>query len=254
LERFSFIFLVAGLFFFVLAFVVSGWFPMIPVQDLETRTLEQLSQQQPLEFLELKEQYPEAYDKAFPGMNDQEAFSAALKFGHKIYVAEACWHCHSQQIRPWGNDEARYGPKSFPEEYQNVLNMPPLWGTRRIGPDLIRLGGRQSNDWHVAHFYHPRDVAPFSVMPDYPWFYEEDGLTPNAAGLSIISYVQWLGSWIPSIDENINTLGTIERIYPAPAIERPLPEGGPADTGAAEEDIWGEEGSEESGDDDFWTE
>ena len=253
MERFSFIFLVAGLFFFVLAFVVSGWLPMLSVQDLETRTLEQLSEQQPLEFLELKEQYPEAFEKAFPGMNDQEAFAAALKLGHKTYVGEACWHCHSQQIRPWGNDEARYGPKSFPEEYQNVLNMPPLWGTRRIGPDLIRRGGRQSNDWHVAHFYHPQDVSPLSVMPDYPWFYEEDGLTPNAAGLSIIAYVQWLGSWIPSIDENINSLGTIERTYPAPAIERSLPEGDAADAEAAEEDLWGEE-SEESGEDDFWDE
>jgi hypothetical protein len=131
--------------------------------------------------------------------------------------------------------------------------MPPLWGTRRIGPDLIRRGGRQSNDWHVAHFYHPPDVAPLSVMPDYPWFYEEDGLTPNAAGLSIIAYVQWLGSWIPSMDENINTLGMIERSYPAPAIERALPEGGPADAEAAEEDVWGEE-SEEFGEDDFWDE
>jgi len=252
LERFSFVFLVAGLFFFALAFVVSGWFPMIPVQDLETRTLDELSQQQPLEFLELREQYPEAFEKAFPGMSDQEAFAAALKLGHKTYVGEACWHCHSQQIRPWGNDEARYGPKSFPEEYQNALNMPPLWGTRRIGPDLIRRGGRQSNDWHVAHFYHPPDVAPLSVMPDYPWFYEEDGLTPNATGLSIIAYVQWLGSWIPRMDENINTLGMIERSYPAPAIERPTPEGGPAgaDAEAAEEDVWGEE----SGDDEFWDE
>jgi hypothetical protein len=254
LERFSFVFLVAGLFFFALAFVVSGWFPMIPVQDLETRTLDQLSQQQPLEFLELREQYPEAFDKAFPGMSDQEAFAAALTLGHKAYVGEACWHCHSQQIRPWGNDEARYGPKSFPEEYQNVLNMPPLWGTRRIGPDLIRRGGRHSNDWHVAHFYHPPDVAPLSVMPDYPWFYEDDGITPNATGLSIITYVQWLGSWMPRMDENINTLGMIERSYPAPSIERPVP-GGPADVEgeAAEEDIWGEE-SAESGEDDFWDE
>jgi cbb3-type cytochrome c oxidase subunit II len=252
LERFSFVFLVAGLFFFALAFVVSGWFPMIPVQDLETRTLGELSQQQPLEFLELREQYPEAFEKAFPGMNDEEAFAAALARGHKAYVAEACWHCHSQQVRPWGNDEARYGPKSFPEEYQNVLNMPPLWGTRRIGPDLIRRGGRQSNDWHVAHFYHPPDVAPLSVMPDYPWFYEEDGLTPNATGLSLITYVQWLGSWIPRVDENINTLGMIERVYPAPEIERPAAEDAYEEE-AAEEDIWGEE-SEGSAEEDFWEE
>jgi hypothetical protein len=243
LERFSFIFLVAGLFFFVLAFVVSGWLPMLSVQDLETRTLEQLSEQQPLEFLELREQYPEAFEKAFPGMNDQEAFAAALKLGHKTYVGEACWHCHSQQIRPWGNDEARYGPKSFPEEYQNALNMPPLWGTRRIGPDLIRRGGRQSNDWHVAHFYHPPDVAPLSVMPDYPWFYEEDGLTPNAAGLSIIAYVQWLGSWEPGYVEDVQGLQLIERSYPEPDVQPPRAEPGEGEPEEADEedDFWGEE-------------
>ncbi len=86
----------------------------------------------------LSEQYPDAYAKAFPGMSQTEAFAEALRTGHRTYIGEACWHCHSQQVRPWGNDEARYGPKSFPEEYHNELNMPPLWGTRRIGPDLVR--------------------------------------------------------------------------------------------------------------------
>ena len=79
MERFSFVFLVAGLVFFGLAFVVSAWFPMLPVQDLEVRTLEQMAQQQPLEFLELQEQYPEAYAAAFGGMSDAEAFAEALR-------------------------------------------------------------------------------------------------------------------------------------------------------------------------------
>jgi hypothetical protein len=245
LERFSFIFLVAGLFFFALAFVVSGWFPMLPVRDLEVRTVEQLSQQQPLEFLELREQYPEAYERAFSGMSDAEAFAEALRVGHKTYVGEACWHCHSQQIRPWGGDEARYGPRSYPEEYANALNMPPLWGTRRIGPDLIRRGGKQSNDWHVAHFYHPPDVNPLSPMPSYPWFLEDDGLTPNKTGLSIIAYVQWLGSWEPRLSENVHELGIIERSYPPPNVERPQQEGEPEsaepEDDAEEEDFWGEE-------------
>ena len=139
--------------------------------------------------------------------------------GRKTYVGEGCWHCHSQQIRPWGNDEARYGAKSaYPEEYHNELNMPPLWGTRRIGPDLIRRGGMQSNDWHVAHFYRPPDVNPTSVMPDYPWFFEPDGVTPNKTGLSIIAYVQWLGSWQPTRSETIHQLPVIERGYPQPNI------------------------------------
>jgi hypothetical protein len=226
LERSSFIFLVAGLGFFVLAFVASGWIPMLPVQNLEVRTVEQLAAQPPREFFELRSQYPEAFEKAFGGMSDQQAFAEALRTGHKTYVAEACWHCHSQQVRPWGNDEARYGRKSFPEEYHNELNMPPLWGTRRIGPDLIRRGGKQSNDWHVAHFYHPPDVNPVSVMPSYRWFYEDDGLTPNKTGLSIIAYVQWLGSWVPSLDETVYDVEQIEAAYPPSGIAMPTP---PAD-------------------------
>jgi len=242
-ERFSFIFLVAGLLFFAFAFVVSAWFPMIPVADLEIRTIEQLASQQPVEFLELQEQYPEAYEAAFGGKNDAEAFAEALRIGHRSYIAEACWHCHSQQIRPWGNDEARYGRKSYPEEYHNRLNMPPLWGTRRIGPDLIRRGGKQSNDWHVAHFYHPPDVNSVSVMPSYPWFYEDDGLTPNKTGLSMIAYVQWLGSWEPGLGQTIYDVGPIESVYPPPAIERPVAPAPPPgeEPEEEEEDFWGEE-------------
>jgi hypothetical protein len=243
LERFSFVFLVAGLFFFALAFVVSGWFPMLPVRGLEVRSVEQMAQQPPLEFFELREQYPEAFQKAFGEQPDAEAFAEALRTGHKSYVGEACWHCHSQQVRPWGNDEARYGRKSYPEEYHNALNMPPLWGTRRIGPDLIRRGGRQSNDWHVAHFWNPPDVNRLSVMPAYPWFYEEDGKTPNKTGLSIIAYVQWLGSWEPNIRETVYEIPTIEVGYPSPQIDLP-PELQPVEKEAAEEEE----------EDDFWEE
>ena len=243
MERFSFIFLVAGLLFFALAFVVSGWIPMLPVQDLEVRTLEQLAAEPPLEFLELADQYPEAYEAAFPGQGPSEAFAEALVVGHKIYIGEACWHCHSQQVRPWGGDEARYGRKSYPEEYHNELNMPPLWGTRRIGPDLIRRGGEHSNDWHVAHFYHPPDVNPVSVMPSYPWFFEDDGLTPNKKGLSIIAYVQWLGSWEESADETIYGVPNMESLYPPTEVEPPRPPGfGETEEPEAdgEGDFWGE--------------
>lgn len=242
MERFNFVFLVAGLFFFALAFVISGMIPMLAVRDLDVRTVEQMAQQPPFEFALLAEQYPEAYAKAFPDLSQTEAFAEALRVGHKTYVGEACWHCHSQQVRPWGGDEARYGPKSFPEEYHNELNMPPLWGTRRIGPDLIRRGGRQSNDWHVAHFYNPPDVNANSVMPAYPWFYEEDGLTPNKKGLSIIAYVQWLGSWLPQQDETIFDMESMAANYPAPRLPPPAKvESDTDDAAEGEDDIWGEE-------------
>ena len=76
-----------------------------------------------------------------------------------------------------------------------MMNLPHLFGTRRVGPDLIRESGVHSNDWHVAHFYDPRNVAPYSVMPSYPWFFDEDK-RPNERGLALIAYVQWLGSWV----------------------------------------------------------
>jgi cbb3-type cytochrome oxidase cytochrome c subunit len=71
--------------------------------------------------------------------------------------------------------------------------LPHLFGTRRVGPDLIRESGRHGNDWHAAHFFDPRLVSPASVMPRYPWLF--DGETPNADGLAMIAYMQWLGSW-----------------------------------------------------------
>jgi len=216
---------------------------MLPVQHLEVRTVEQMAAIPPLEFLELEEQYPEAYRAAFGDVPAPQAFAEALRTGHKTYIGEACWHCHSQQIRPWGNDEARYGRKSFPEEYHNKLNMPPLWGTRRIGPDLIRLGGRQSNDWHVAHFYNPPDVNPLSVMPAYPWFFEEDGLTPNKTGLSIIAYVQWLGSWQDSTPELLYEIQTLEARNPSPGISMPIDPDAAAEEAPAEGEGEG---------DDFW--
>ncbi len=126
--------------------------------------------------------------------------------------------------------------------------MPPLWGTRRIGPDLIRRGGKQSNDWHVAHFYHPPDVNPVSVMPSYPWFLEPDGRTPNKTGLSIIAYVQWLGSWQSNLDETIYDVPSIEESYPPADLQRPSKPGGPESEGDAEPEAAGES------EDDFWGE
>lgn len=72
-----------------------------------------------------------------------------------------------------------------------------MFGTRRVGPDLTRAGGRRSNDWHAAHFFRPRDTSPLSVMPDFPWFFDGDPGWPNDRGFAIILYVQWLGSWHP---------------------------------------------------------
>jgi cytochrome c oxidase cbb3-type subunit 2 len=100
--------------------------------------------------------------------------------GRDIYIREGCHVCHTQMIRPFRAETERYGPYSVSGEF--VYDHPFLWGSKRTGPDLARVGGRYSDEWHRAHMYNPRDVVPESVMPSYPWLFEDkvDGrLTPR---------------------------------------------------------------------------
>lgn len=190
------VFLIAGLGFFGISFLVMGLLPWLIYIDDEELTVQQLAEQGILhEFVELAERFPDRFARHFPDGVSTESFAEALSLGHKTYVAEACWHCHTQQIRPVSNENRRWGPVSQASEYQNELQRPVLLGTRRVGPDLSREGARRSNDWHLAHFYRPTDVVPTSVMPSYGWFFDDEGY-PNKKGMSVIAYVQWLGSWL----------------------------------------------------------
>jgi cytochrome c oxidase cbb3-type subunit 2 len=87
--------------------------------------------------------------------------------GRDIYVREGCYNCHSQMIRPFRAETERYGHYSVAGEF--VYDRPFQWGSKRTGPDLARVGGRFSDDWHRIHFNNPRDVVPESNMPAYPW-------------------------------------------------------------------------------------
>ncbi len=87
--------------------------------------------------------------------------------GRNIYVREGCYVCHSQQIRPFKDEVERYGHYSLAAE--SMYDKPFQWGSKRTGPDLARVGGRYSNDWHVAHLVAPRAVVPESIMPAYPF-------------------------------------------------------------------------------------
>lgn len=195
-ESKSGVFLIAGLGFFALSFLVMGIVPWTIQAGQEEQTVEQLAAEGILhEFADLAERFPKQFQQHFPDGATYKSLSEALSMGRTIYVGEACWHCHSQQIRPVSNEDLRWGPVSFAQEYQNVLQRPVLFGTRRVGPDLIREGARRSNDWHLAHFYEPTSVVPTSVMPSYRWFFDRDGY-PNKRGLAILTYVQWLGSWL----------------------------------------------------------
>ena len=88
--------------------------------------------------------------------------------GRDIYVSEGCYVCHSQMIRAIRDEVDRYGHYSLAAEL--MYDHPFQWGSKRTGPDLARVGGRYSDDWHIAHFNNPRDLVPESIMPAYPWF------------------------------------------------------------------------------------
>ena len=97
--------------------------------------------------------------------------SAVALEGRDIYIREGCNVCHTQMIRPMRAETERYGHYSVAGEH--VYEHPFLWGSKRTGPDLARVGGRYSDDWHRAHLYNPRDVVPESNMPAFPWLFEK---------------------------------------------------------------------------------
>ena len=97
-------------------------------------------------------------------------YSALRLEGRDIYIREGCYTCHSQMIRPFRAETERYGHYSVAGEF--VYDRPFQWGSKRTGPDLHRVGGRYSDDWHRVHMVNPRDVVPESIMPGYPWLAE----------------------------------------------------------------------------------
>ena len=209
------IFFIAGLGFFLLAFLGNGVVPMLMYKDRAELSAEELvagvaEPDQPdsaqwkvppnlrimNQFRDLAERYPEQFKAAF-GEPTEATCAEALRLGRQVYIGEACWHCHSQFVRPVSNESRRYGPVSQSHEYDNELQRPVMFGTRRVGPDLSREGGRRGNDWHAVHFFKPSVVSHASPMPEYPWFFDGSPDKPNRRGLALITYIQWLGSWLP---------------------------------------------------------
>ena len=94
-------------------------------------------------------------------------YTALQLAGRDIYRREGCYNCHSQMVRPFRAEALRYGPYSVAGEF--VYDHPFQWGSKRTGPDLARVGGRYSDDWHRVHLNNPRDVVPESNMPAYSW-------------------------------------------------------------------------------------
>lgn len=207
-ESKSGVFFVAGLVFFGFAFLSNAVVPALMYRHLPELTAEELvNPNLRYQFEDLAQRFPDSFiaaygepptdpDAASKWYNDK--CSEALRLGRKVYVSEGCWHCHSQFVRPVSNESQRLGPVSESFEYQNELQRPVMFGTRRVGPDLSREGGRRSNDWHAVHFFRPVDTSAGSPMPPYPWLFDGASNKPNAKGLALITYVQWLGSWLES--------------------------------------------------------
>ena len=97
-------------------------------------------------------------------------YTALQLAGRDIYVREGCYVCHSQMVRPFYSETERYGPYSVAGEF--VYDHPFQWGSKRTGPDLARVGGRYTDEWHRIHLIKPQDVVPESNMPGFPWLLE----------------------------------------------------------------------------------
>lgn len=108
--------------------------------------------------------YQRSTTQPTPGL---KPYTALQLVGRDIYVREGCYNCHSQMIRPFRAETLRYGPYSTAGEF--VYDHPFQWGSKRTGPDLHRVGGKYSDDWHRIHLINPRDLVPESNMPAYPW-------------------------------------------------------------------------------------
>ena len=132
-------------------------------------------------------------------VTDLKPYSALQLTGRDLYIREGCVGCHSQMIRPLRAETERYGHYSVAGEF--VYDRPFLWGSKRTGPDLARVGGRYSDEWHRVHLINPRDVVPESIMPAYPWLadnpLDSEAIAPKMRALRKLGH--------PYTDEQIAT-------------------------------------------------
>jgi cytochrome c oxidase cbb3-type subunit I/II len=145
-----FVALVAGVFFFFLAVVTQGILPFVEPSARTNRVTAVVR----TDLGQLKWMVTEATE-----------YTPLQQLGRRVYLREGCWYCHSQYVRPVTGETRRWGPVSEAGEY--VYDVPHLFGTRRIGPDLTRVGLKYSDEWHLAHFWNPRMLSPDSIMSPY---------------------------------------------------------------------------------------
>jgi cytochrome c oxidase cbb3-type subunit I/II len=155
-----FVTLVAGVLFFFLALVTQG---VLPLLEPSARTADVTAVVR-TDLGQLKWTRTEATD-----------YTALQQLGRRVYLREGCWYCHSQYVRPVTGETRRWGPVSEAGEY--AYDVPHLFGTRRIGPDLTRVGLKYGDEWHLAHFWNPRMLTPDSIMAPFRGLFD----TPNGS-------------------------------------------------------------------------
>jgi cytochrome c oxidase cbb3-type subunit II len=133
-----------------------------------------------------------------------EPYQPLQLMGRDVYIREGCYNCHSQMIRPFRAETLRYGHYSVAGEF--VYDHPFQWGSKRTGPDLQRVGGKYSDEWHRIHLNNPRDVVPESNMPEYPWL--EKSLVDHTVVAQRMNALRIVG--VPYTDEQIS--GAAEQV------------------------------------------
>lgn len=174
IETPSTVFLAAGIGFFFLAVFVQGIIPWLMPETRTTTVIDDVTKK-PIQVAD---------------------YTPLELHGRAVYIREGCWYCHSQYVRPVTGETLRWGPVSQAGEY--AYDFPHLLSTRRIGPDLTRVGRKYADGWHIAHHWNPRHVVPDSIMPSFPWLFDpvKGNETPqlNEDGKALVAYVQKLGT------------------------------------------------------------
>ncbi|UTV29127.1 cytochrome-c oxidase, cbb3-type subunit II [Photobacterium atrarenae] len=141
-------------------------------------------------------------DQTTEPVENLRPYTALEMEGRDIYIREGCNVCHSQMVRPFRSETERYGHYSVAGE--SVWEHPFLWGSKRTGPDLARVGGRYSDDWHRIHLINPRAVVPESNMPGFPWL-EENVLDGKLTSKKLAVFKESFG--VPYTEEQIEKAG-----------------------------------------------
>ncbi len=124
-----------------------------------------------------------------PTISSVQPYTPLELQGRDLYIREGCNNCHSQMIRPFRSETERYGEYAKAGEF--VYDHPFLWGSKRTGPDLLRVGGKYPDSWHYHHMYEPESMSPGSIMPAYPWLLEDDLEAGNTE--AVINAMRTLG-------------------------------------------------------------